>query len=295
METLDRSLKISEVLNTGKNKFYGYCIDLFMMAMLYLFMSHDVDWPRHGPSISHIMARKDRFDSDIIKKVLVEGYNPYYNIPEIMEAEERVGVRSTFFFRPTYDDGSTVIVYEDDIKSLVNGGWEIGVHLNNADNIEDILRQKHAIESIARVKCLGSRVHYLKVNEEGLLNIYKAGFLYDSSLVFIKSDISTRNMGCLLKRGLVVFPITLMDAYIFTYMKVDEGKVLNIIKKMINTALAVNIKIITILWHVGSVKMRGGRMYFKVLEYLASCDDISIVKGIEAFNIALEEGLCREA
>jgi hypothetical protein len=38
---------------------------------LFIFLSHDVDWPRHGPGIDHIMARKKRFNDDIIKRVII--------------------------------------------------------------------------------------------------------------------------------------------------------------------------------------------------------------------------------
>lgn len=30
--------------------------------MIHVFLSHDVDWGRVGPPISHIMERMDRFD-----------------------------------------------------------------------------------------------------------------------------------------------------------------------------------------------------------------------------------------
>ena len=37
--------------------------------MQYNFLSHDVDWRRQGPSVEHVLARKDRFDSKIFEKV----------------------------------------------------------------------------------------------------------------------------------------------------------------------------------------------------------------------------------
>ena len=63
--------------------------------MQYVFLSHDVDWRKNGPSLEHIMARKDRFSPEIINELPQK--NPYYNISEYMEIEEKYDTRSTFF------------------------------------------------------------------------------------------------------------------------------------------------------------------------------------------------------
>jgi peptidoglycan/xylan/chitin deacetylase (PgdA/CDA1 family) len=57
----------------------------------------------NGPGAAHILARRDRFPPDVIRKVIDEGFDPYYGIPKVMEIEEEFGIRSTFFFRPRYD------------------------------------------------------------------------------------------------------------------------------------------------------------------------------------------------
>ncbi len=54
--------------------------------MQYIFLSHDVDWRRQGPSIEHILSRKDRFDVKLFEKTKPEDL--YRNIPEYMELEE---------------------------------------------------------------------------------------------------------------------------------------------------------------------------------------------------------------
>lgn len=63
--------------------------------MQYVFLSHDVDWRIQGASYDHIVSRKDRFDYEIFKNAKIK--NPYYNIPEYVEMEEKYGIRSTFF------------------------------------------------------------------------------------------------------------------------------------------------------------------------------------------------------
>ena len=59
--------------------------------MQYIFMSLDVYWRRQGPSIEHILERKDRFDTEIFANTKPE--NLYRNIPEYMELEEKFGIR----------------------------------------------------------------------------------------------------------------------------------------------------------------------------------------------------------
>jgi hypothetical protein len=55
-----------------------------------VFLSHDVDWSRRGPGVDHVLARRDRFDEEILRRALEEGFNPYFGIPDVMEVEERL-------------------------------------------------------------------------------------------------------------------------------------------------------------------------------------------------------------
>ncbi|MEX0655986.1 MAG: hypothetical protein WD154_00355, partial [Nitrosopumilaceae archaeon] len=128
---------------------------------MYVFLSHDVDWRRQGPPKKHVMARKERFDNNIIANLNKQ--NPYYNIPEIMEIEEKFGIKSTFFFRTMYENGNFED-YEDDIKSLIGGGWEIGLHCDplSVDDIEKLRKEKEKLEGLTKTKLQGNRVHYLK-------------------------------------------------------------------------------------------------------------------------------------
>src|SRR5215204_1340773 len=90
-----------------------------------IFLSHDVDWRKQGAQIEHILKRIERFDKVTIDNLRTR--NPYYNIPDYMAIEDRYGLKSTFFFRTIYEDGS-LSDYEDDIQALIKGGWEIGLH-----------------------------------------------------------------------------------------------------------------------------------------------------------------------
>ena len=249
-------------------------------------LTHDVDYPPQGPGLNHILARRDRFSEEIISRVISEGYNPYLGIPDIMSFEEDYGFKSTFFFRYKYDDGTTVKAYEEILRELIKGGWEISLHINDPSSLEAILMEKKTLEYVLNASVYGSRVHNLNIKIENLPILAKAGFKYDSSITFNKYDVDLKNTGFFNAGGILEFPITIMDAYLFTYMKASEDKVLSYIDKALNIGL--NSEFITILWHDCSIKMRGGRMYPKILEFLQSKDFVEVVKMIDAYNMIVE-------
>jgi peptidoglycan/xylan/chitin deacetylase (PgdA/CDA1 family) len=246
-------------------------------------MTHDVDWPIKGPGRDHILQRRDRFDQLTISRVTSdESYNPYFGISEMMEIEEKHGIKSTFFFRPTYDDGSSIDQYRQVICDLVSNKWEVGVHVNNPKSPDSIKSEKEAIERIAGVPIQGSRVHYLRIAHKDLALLYKAGIKYDSSVIFSKDSLDRRNTGYLKGGKLIVFPITVMDAYLFTYMHIPEERIVEQIGKAIE--LVPGGSFVTILWHDNVLKMKGGRMYSKIVDFLASKDSVRVVRGIDAYE-----------
>jgi hypothetical protein len=116
-----------------------------------------------------------------------------------------------------------------------------------------------------------------------------AGFAYDSSSMFRRDTVDARNMGFFKIGKLIVFPITIMDTYLFSYAHVTEENVLNVISKAVE--LAANKGFMTILWHDCSIRMRGGRMYPLILETLVSKESISLIRGIDAYNAIADNEL----
>ena len=253
--------------------------------MQYIFLSHDVDWGRKGPSAEHILERKDRFERELFEKTKPE--NLYRNIPEYMEIEEKFDVRSTFFFRTFYENGD-VIDYEDDIKQLQESNWEIGLHTDpsSVNDLDKIHLEKEKLESITRRAVIGNRVHYLNYNSGLLEKLKKLGFNYDSSLRHSKDRIDEKEMGYSRIHGMIEFPVTLMDAYLFTYMKIREEKIISEFQKTLDLgrSLAEN-NVISVIWHENVLKMKGGRMYKQILEFLTSQDDVEIKRGIDLVKI----------
>jgi peptidoglycan/xylan/chitin deacetylase (PgdA/CDA1 family) len=245
-------------------------------------MSHDVDWRKQGASIEHIFTRKERFEKETLEMASIK--NPYYNIPDIMNLEEKFGMRSTFFFRTMYEDGDYTD-YEDDIRTLVKGNWEIGLHSEPSSiyDIHSISKEKTKLENLSKTVLLGNRAHYLAFDEQFPSKLQKVGFAYDSSVKKFRSSIDIRDTGYYRHDKLIEFPITLMDAYLFAFMNVKEEQVINIFEQTIKDIKSTeqDFKIVTVLWHDNVLKMKGGRMYAKILEFLTSQEDTKITRGID--------------
>ena len=255
------------------------------MRKQHIFLSHDVDWSYDGPSKEHILQRKDRFDKKLFKTTPINKL--YRNFSEYMEIEERYGVKSTFFFRTQYENGDYKD-YHDDIKKLVSGGWEVGLHSDPASvgDIEKIKKEKINLEKLTNSKISGNRVHFLSNDQQLPKKLSELDFIYDSSNKKTKDSISVEDMGYQIIDNIIEFPVTLVDAFLFTCMNIPEEKIISIVEKTLNSCrqLDSNFNLMTIVWHDNVLKMKGGRIYPKILEFLASQDDVEMCNGIELAN-----------
>jgi peptidoglycan/xylan/chitin deacetylase (PgdA/CDA1 family) len=252
----------------------------FSSTVQYIFLSHDVDWRKQGAPIEHILERKERFDKVTIDNL--ETRNPYYNIPDYMEIEDRYGVKSTFFFRTIYEGGH-FIEYEDEIHSLIRGGWEIGLHSDpkSVNSLKKLTEEKERLELITKHPITANRVHYLNSDVELASMLQSLGFIYDSSVKKRKDRVTKDDLGFYKIGNLIEFPVTLMDAYLFTYMKIKEPQIVELFEKTLDYCKNVKKDIITVIWHDNVLKMTGGRMYSSILQYLTSRDDVKVCRGID--------------
>ena len=163
-----------------------------------------------------------------------------------MEIEEKFNVKSTFFFRTQYENGD-YMDYSKDIKDLVNGGWEIGLHTDpsSVEDIKKIREEKNKIEKLTNSKIFGNRVHYLSNDTQLQKKLFELNFIYDSSNRKTKDSILSEDMGYDIIDNIIEFPVTLMDAYLFTHMGISEEKIIPIIKPYkANASQKINIKTI---------------------------------------------------
>ena len=94
------------------------------------------------------------------------------------------------------------------------------------------------------------------------------------------------DIGYYVQDGITEFPITLMDAYLFTYMKIKEENIISIIDDALKYSRKMDFEfnVMSLLWHDNVLKMKGGRIYPKILEFLSSQDDVIMCNGSELAN-----------
>jgi len=259
---------------------------------LLLVLTHDVDWPRHGPPREHVLRRLDRFEPEDQRSFLERGENIYYGVELLMEWEERAGVRSTFFFRPVYDDGSTAEEYSDVIAELVRRGWEVGLHANIGEDLAGIAEEKKLLEAVTGREVACMRAHMLKLNPEVLPRLREVGLRLDSSLCYSREAPNPRSSGCLLYGEVVELPITVMDAFLFTYWGVKPGRVVETVMSLLREVRESGSCVATLLWHDNSARMKGGREYAKLLEELQASEWLKPVSALDALENLQKHG-CR--
>ena len=178
--------------------------------------------------------------------------------------------------------------FEDDIQTLQKGDWEIGLHTDpkSVESIEKIKQEKEKLESLTQKPIVGNRVHFLNYNSELPLKLKELGFLYDASLRHSKDKIDEKEMGYSKIDGLIEFPVTLMDAYLFTHMGIKEEGIIPEFKKTLEIGRNFSEEnVISVIWHDNVLKMKGGRKYEEILEFFASQDDVKILPGQDLVKI----------
>jgi len=132
--------------------------------------------------------------------------DPLFCFERWLEAENVVGAHSTFFFWPGTDvvsrqhqsdcgytlsdkvvfDGQRCNVAEM-VREIHCRGWEIGLHPSwySFDDVDELRRQKDAIEKAIDHKTVSVRQHFLHYDILATPRVqYEAGFQYDSTLGF---------------------------------------------------------------------------------------------------------------
>jgi len=237
-------------------------------------LSHDADSIRR--SFKHVWKVRHRFTLKQIVSHALGIRNLYNNFVELMELEEKHGVRSTFFIPVVF---FSLDELEDVLKELVKGGWEIGLHYV-AEPIQRraLLRlEKTMLEEKIEHTVNGVRTHNLAVNKE-LLRLYaEEGFIYDSSYRMEEVGQSTPFM-ISSEVSLTEVPIGVMDTDLFGRLHLSENKALRYVLHKLRTCKEAGEKAFTLLFHQESYSMKGGRIYSKILE--------EVVSSTEAYKIS---------
>ena len=132
-------------------------------------LSHDVDSVKR--SLRHVWRARGRFTVKQLVSHFLGVRNLYDNFTDLMELEERLGVRSTFFIPTVLFNVEEV---EDHLKSLVKGGWEVGFHfVVEGSQLKSLIKmERRLLEETTGVEVAGVRTHNLAVDER-LLKMYE--------------------------------------------------------------------------------------------------------------------------
>jgi len=240
-------------------------------------ITHDVDNVHR--SITHLLKRADRFSFSDVVLALIGLRSLYNNIDLISDLEARHGIRSSFYFLSKNYDLSALA---RTARRLVGSGWEVGLHgdfgtHDSAEAMEDAVTR---LSSAFGSRPVGLREHYLQFDYGKTWEIAQSsGFIYDSTVgnrdslgfrlglctPFHPPDSGWKQM------KMVELPLVLMDTTLWGYLRrsEDEGE-----KDFLNLLDQVNRVngLMTLLWHQESLRMKGGRIYPRLLASLAGRD-----------------------
>ncbi|HCY74447.1 MAG TPA: hypothetical protein DHV28_00870 [Ignavibacteriales bacterium] len=188
----------------------------------------------------------------------------YWNFDEIINIENKYGVKSTFFFLietipfnlfdisnwklslGRYDINDPRIV--EMILFLDKNGWEIGLHGSylSFNDINLLKKEKAILENILGHQIIGIRQHYLNLNENTWKIQKEAGFNYDSSwgpnrTIGFKDNRYTPFSP--FNDSFKVFPLSVMD---FCYLSTVDRK--GVLDKIINICSEKD-SILVVNWH----------------------------------------------
>ena len=210
----------------------------------------------------------------------------YWQFNNIIDIENKYGVRSTFFFlneshpfKPFDIKSWAVSVGYYNIRSkrivsiiqyLDNNDWEIGVHGSylSYNNLNLLKKEKETLEDIVGHPINGIRQHFLNMDDNTWSLQKKAGFKYDSSFGNKKDPgFQDKKFSFFTPKGMtdfVVVPLVIMDSRVM-YKENPWKIVLEIIEEaeQNNACLVIN-------WHqrVFNEKEFPGfsKLYIRIIE-----------------------------
>jgi len=173
--------------------------------------------------------------------------NKWNNILELIDYNETNDIPATFFIGVKNGIGLnySIDLAEEWTKKILNAGVDCGVHGINYSNITEVKKEYEIFEQISGLSEFGIRMHYLRNDEKTLLNLAKAGYLFDSTDYGIKKHYKVKQM--------YEFPLHIMDGYELEAEKKWQTKnckqAVNSTIEKIKTAEKQGVEYLCILFH----------------------------------------------
>jgi peptidoglycan/xylan/chitin deacetylase (PgdA/CDA1 family) len=264
-ETLERSGLFVRKARWPHNVRFAACI------------THDVD--NVSRPMTHLLKRAGRFSFADVTLALLGLRSLYNNIDLITDLEARRGLRSSFYFMSKNYDLNRLT---RTARRLAGSGWEVGLHgdfgtYDSAEAMEDAVNR---LSSAFGTRPVGLREHFLQFDYDKTWEIAQtSGFIYDSTVgnrdhlgfrlglctPFHPPDSGWNQM------KVVELPLVLMDTTLWGYLGRSESEGEKDFLSLLEQVNKVN-GLMTLLWHQESLRMKGGRIYPRLLASLAAGD-----------------------
>lgn len=224
-----------------------------------IIISHDVD---------HLLNREHRFKDLILEKLIVrsiiqfcKGRIPFktlnkrccfyfrkrFNrIPELIGFDKKHGIPSTFFFGMNQGLGMNYKPHDAIpwIQQVREAGLDVGVHTVEIDDFDTIKTEHDTFSSLSGLSSYGTRIHYVRYDEETFPKLAKAGYLFDTS-EFDKTESSLKQPYRVSEMW--EFPLHIMEGYILSWGGVESAKQKTV--SLFDRAEAVGIEYFSMLFH----------------------------------------------
>lgn len=131
------------------------------------------------------------------------------------------------------------------IHKMIQMGCDVGVHGIEFETFEKIKAEHSLFKDVSKQNVFGTRMHYIRTNDQTFTNMAKAGYVFDSSEMNFKAPYKIDTMW--------EFPFQIMDSYIIEKPKQWQSKnftqCCEETKKNIDTAVDLNLPYLGIDFH----------------------------------------------
>jgi len=236
-------------------------------------LTHDVD--NISRPLGHVIGVRDRFSRADFLLAILGLKSLYNNIQYVASLEGAKSLRSSFYLLTANYDLSKIAA---ELRGLVDGGWEVGLHgdFGTHDSAERMSAAVKLFREKTGIDPRGLREHFLQFDYgKSWMVIDGQGFDYDTSVgnrdrlgfrlgmctPFHPPDSEWRPMRTL------ELPLVLMDTTLWGYLKRTEEEGMRDFSALKDSVRRVG-GLYTILWHQEALRMKGGRIYPRLLDAL---------------------------
>ncbi len=233
-------------------------------------LTHDVD--NISRPMEHILKVQGRFEKGDLEKAKRGLLSLYDNIGLIAEREGESGFHSSFYYLSSNYPLDQV---RATARKLNRRGWDVGLHgdFGTHDSAVEMRKAVSRFEEGMGFRPRGLREHYLRFDFSRSWRVMEdAGFDYDTTVgnndrlgfklglatPFHPPDRRWRPM------RLLEVPLSLMDTTLWGYLKKGEEEGFNDVIRFMGMVGEVE-GLFTLLWHQEAVRMKGGRIYWLIL------------------------------